>query len=248
MRLQDKVAIITGGAGKIGSHYAQGMAREGAKVCLADRVSGGPVVEAIEREGGEAVSLECDVSDERSVQAMVDAAARRFGGIDILVNNAAYFHPFIQRGLFWEIDVEDFDKAMAINVRGPWLCARAVFPYMRERGKGKIINISSGQALQGGENYIHYVASKGAVISMTRAMARELGDYNICVNTIAPGFVTTSGRQVDPERQRRMDERRCLKRPQVEDDLVGTAVFLASADSDFMTGQLLLVDGGAGFV
>jgi NAD(P)-dependent dehydrogenase (short-subunit alcohol dehydrogenase family) len=248
MRLQDKVAIITGGAGKIGSAYAQGMAREGAKVCLADRVSGGHVVDAIEQAGGEAVSLECDVSDARSVQAMVDAAAERFGGVDILVNNAAYFHPFIQRGLFWEIDVDDFDKAMAINVRGPWLCARAAFPYLKARGKGKIINIASGQALQGGENYIHYVASKGAVISMTRAMARELGEYNICVNTIAPGFVTTRGREVSPEHQRRMDERRSLKRPQVEEDLVGTAIYLASADSDFVTGQLLVVDGGGTFV
>jgi len=146
------------------------------------------------------------------------------------------------------MEVEEFDKAMAVNVRGVWLCAKAVFPHMKKQSKGKIINISSGVALNGTPDYVHYVSSKGAVIAMTRAMARELGDYGICVNTIAPGFVVTEGRNVTPEQVKRSNERRCFKRSQVEGDLVGTVLFLASSESDFITGQLLSVDGGSHFL
>lgn len=247
MRLKDKVAIITGGGGKIGKAYALAMAKEGAKICLPDIVDAVPLVKAIRDAGGHAMSLKCDVSDEASVKAMVRSAVENFGGVDILVNNAAYFMN-VKKSPFWEMDVEEFDKAMAINVRGVWLCAKAVFPHMRERPRGKIINIASGVALNGNPNYIHYVASKGAVISMTRAMARELGDYGICVNTVAPGLVVTEGREVEQEHLKRMNSQRCFKRNQVESDLVGTVIFLASSESDFMTGQLLVVDGGAHFL
>jgi len=178
---------------------------------------------------------------------MVDETAKQFGGVDILVNNAAYFMT-VWKGPFWEMAVEEFDKAMAVNVRGSWLCAKAAFPYMKKQGKGKIINISSGTALNGSPNYIHYVTSKGAIIAMTRAMAREMGDYNICVNTVAPGFVETEGRQVEPAFSASRVANRSLKRVQVENDLVGTVLFLASPESDFMTGQLLNVDGGANFI
>jgi NAD(P)-dependent dehydrogenase (short-subunit alcohol dehydrogenase family) len=178
---------------------------------------------------------------------MVQATAERFGGIDILINNAAYFMT-VKKSPFWEMEVEEFDKALAVNVRGVWLCAKAAFPYLKKSAKGKIINISSGVALNGNPNYIHYVASKGAVISITRAMARELGNYGICVNTVAPGMVVTEGRQVDPEHVKRTNSQRCFKRDQVEADLVGTVVFLASSDSDFTTGQLFLVDGGSNFL
>jgi NAD(P)-dependent dehydrogenase (short-subunit alcohol dehydrogenase family) len=246
MRFKDKSVIITGGGGKIGKAYAMGFAREGAKVCLPDIVSAEPVVKAIRDMGGAAISMACDVSDEKSVKAMVDEAARQFGGIDVLINNAAYFMT-VKKGPFWEMEVEEFDKAMAVNVRGAWLCAKAVFPYMKRQGKGKIINISSGTALNGGTNYIHYVTSKGALIAMTRAMAREVGDYNICVNTVTPGFVVTEGRQVDPAFNANRVQNRSLKRTEVEADLVGTILFLASPDSDFMTGQLLNVDGGGHF-
>ena len=197
MRFKNKVVIITGGSGKIGKAYALGFAKEGAKVCLPDLVDASPVVKAIQDQGGTAMTVQCDVSDEASVRAMVDATVKEFGGIDILINNAAYFMT-IKKSPFWEMRVEEFDKAMAVNIRGVWLCAKAVFPHMKDRAKGKIINIASGVALNGNPNYIHYVASKGAVISMTRAMARELGDYGICVNTVAPGFTLTEGRQVDP--------------------------------------------------
>jgi NAD(P)-dependent dehydrogenase (short-subunit alcohol dehydrogenase family) len=247
MRLKDKVAIITGGGGKLGKAYAMAFAREGAKVCVPDVVSADHVVNAIQDQGGQAMSVTCDVSDEASVKAMVEATVKRFGGVDILVNNAAYFMT-VKKSRFWEMDVEEFDKAMAVNVRGVWLCAKAVFPFMKERPKGKIINITSGVALSGNPNYIHYVSSKGAVISMTRAMARELGDYGICVNSVAPGFTVTEGRQVDPEYEKRRNELRCFKRSQVEADVVGTVLFLASSDSDFMTGQVLSIDGGTNFL
>jgi NAD(P)-dependent dehydrogenase (short-subunit alcohol dehydrogenase family) len=205
------------------------------------------VVKAIQDQGGEAMGLQCDVANETSVKAMVEATVKRFGGVDILVNNAAYFTT-IKKGPFWEMAVEEFDKAMAINVRGVWLCAKLVFPYMKDRSKGKIINISSGVALNGNPNYIHYVSSKGAVISMTRAMAREVGQYGICVNSVAPGFTLTEGRQVDPEYERRRNQQRCFQRSQVEDDVLGTVLFLASSESDFMTGQLLCIDGGTHFL
>ena len=247
MRFKDRSVIITGGGGKIGKAYGLAFAKEGAKVALPDIVSADHVVKAIKDMGGTAISMICDVSDEKSVKAMVDETGRQFGGVDVLVNNAAYFMS-VWKGPFWEMAVDEFDKAMAVNVRGSWLCAKAAFPYMKQRGKGKIINISSGTALNGNPNYIHYVTSKGAIIAMTRAMARELGDYNICVNTVSPGFVVTEGRQVDPEFNRKRVQSRALKRTQVEGDLVGTVLFLASPDSDFMTGQLLNVDGGSTFL
>ena len=243
MRFTDKSVIITGGGGKIGKAYAIGFAKEGAKVALPDIASADHVVKAIRDMGGTAISMACDVSDEKSVKAMADEVAQQFGGVDVLVNNAAYFMS-VKKSVFWEMEVDEFDKAMAVNVRGVWLCAKAVFPYMKQRGKGKIVNISSGVALNGNPNYIHYVTSKGAVISMTRAMARELGDFNICVNTVAPGFTLTEGRQVDTEYERKRNEQRCFKRSQVEQDIVGTVLFLASSDSDFTTGQLMVVDGG----
>lgn len=247
MRLKDKVAIITGGGGKIGKVYALAMAKEGAKVCVPDLADASATVKAVQAVGGEAMTVGCDVSDEASVRAMVQATAERFGGVDILVNNAAYFMT-VKKSPFWEMEVAEFDKAMAVNVRGVWLCAKAAFPYLKKSGKGKIINISSGVALNGNPNYIHYVASKGAVISLTRAMARELGDYGICVNTVAPGLVVTEGRQVDPEHLKRTNAQKCFKRSQVEADLAGTVIFLASPDSDFTTGQLFVVDGGSNFL
>ncbi len=247
MRFKDKSVIITGGGGKIGKAYALGFAKEGAKVALPDIVGADNVVKAIQDMGGTAISMACDVSDENSVKSMVEEVAKQFGGVDVLVNNAAYFMN-VKKSVFWEMEVDEFDKAMAVNVRGSWLCAKSVFPYMKKAGKGKIINISSGTALNGGQNYIHYVTSKGAVIAMTRAMAREAGEYGICVNTVSPGFVVTEGRQVDPAFNASRIANRSIKRAQVESDLVGTVLYLASPDSDFMTGQLLNVDGGAYFV
>jgi NAD(P)-dependent dehydrogenase (short-subunit alcohol dehydrogenase family) len=247
MRFKNKSVIITGGGGKIAKAYALAFAKEGAKLSLPDIVSADHMVKTIKDMGGTAIGRACDVSNEQSVKAMVEETVKQFGTVDVLINNAAYFMT-VWKGPFWEMTVEEFDKAMAVNVRGSWLCAKAVVPYMQKHKQGKIINISSNVALTGNPNYIHYVTSKGALIAMTRAMARELGEWNICVNTVSPGFVVTEGRQVDPEYEKLRAQQRSVKRSQVENDLVGTLLFLSSPESDFMTGQLLNVDGGFHFV
>jgi len=247
MRFKDKSVIITGGGGKIAKAYAMAFAKEGAKLCLPDIASADQIVKTVKDIGGTAISMACDVANEQSVKAMVHETVKQFGTIDILINNAAYFMS-VWKGPFWEMTVEEFDKAMAVNVRGSWLCAKAAVPYMQKQKSGKIINISSNVALTGNPNYIHYVTSKGALIAMTRAMAKELGDWNICVNSVSPGFVVTEGRQVDPEYEKIRAQQRSLKKTQVENDLVGTVLFLSSGESDFMTGQLLNVDGGFHFV
>jgi NAD(P)-dependent dehydrogenase (short-subunit alcohol dehydrogenase family) len=247
MRFKDKSVIITGGGGKIAKAYGMAFAKEGAKLSLPDIASADHTVNAIRDAGGAAITMACDVSNEESVKAMVDQTVKQFGTVDILINNAAYFMT-VWKGPFWEMTVEEFDKAMAVNVRGSWLCAKAVVPQMQRQQGGKIINVSSNVALTGNPNYIHYVTSKGALIAMTRAMARELGDWNICVNTVSPGFVVTEGRKVDPEYEKIRAQQRSIKRSQVENDLVGTVLFLSSPESDFMTGQLLNVDGGFHFV
>jgi NAD(P)-dependent dehydrogenase (short-subunit alcohol dehydrogenase family) len=247
MRFKDKSVIITGGGGKIAKAYSMAFAKEGAKLSLPDIASADHMVKAIKDMGGTAISMARDVSNEHSVKAMVEETVKQFGTVDVLINNAAYFMT-VWKGPFWEMTVDEFDKAIAVNVRGSWLCAKAVVPYMQKQKKGKIINISSNVALTGNPNYIHYVTSKGALIAMTRAMARELGDWNICVNTVSPGFVVTEGRQVDPEYEKIRAQQRSIKRSQVETDLVGTVLFLSSPESDFMTGQLLNVDGGYYFV
>lgn len=247
MRFKDKSVIITGGGGKIAKAYALAFAQEGAKLCLPDIASADGIVKTITDMGGTAISMACDVSNEASVQSMVAETVKQFGTVDVLINNAAYFMT-VWKGPFWEMTVEEFDKAMAVNVRGSWLCAKAAAPYMMKQKSGKIINISSNVALTGNPNYIHYVTSKGALIAMTRAMAKELGDWNICVNSVSPGFVVTEGRQVDPAYEKIRAQQRSLKKTQVEGDLVGTVLFLSSSESDFMTGQLLNVDGGFHFV
>jgi 3-oxoacyl-[acyl-carrier protein] reductase len=247
MRFKDKSVIVTGGGGKIAKAYAMAFAKEGAKLSLPDIASADSIVKAIKDMGGTAISMACDVSNEQSVKAMVEETVKQFGTVDILINNAAYFMS-VWKGPFWEMTVEEIRQGDGCQCRGSWLCAKAVVPHMQKQKSGKIINISSNVALTGNPNYIHYVTSKGAIIAMTRAMARELGDWNICVNTVSPGFVVTEGRKVDPEYEKVRAQQRSLKRSQVENDLVGTVLYLSSPESDFMTGQLLNVDGGFHFV
>jgi 3-oxoacyl-[acyl-carrier protein] reductase len=186
------------------------------------------------------------VADQASVNAMVRAAAERFGRIEVLVNNAALFSALPLRNLE-EIEVEEWDKVMAVNLRGPFLCVKAVVPYMKRQGYGKIINISSGSILSGNALRIHYVTSKAGLIGLTRSLARALGDYHICVNTLMPGSTASEGTLAayPYEHLERNAGLRAFKRVERPEDLVGTVVFLASADSDFITGQAILVDGGA---
>lgn len=253
MKLKNKVAIITGSAQGIGAAFAVGYAREGAKVVIADVADGDDAVKAVEAEGSEAIYVKTDVSNQNSCDAMAKAAADRFGTIDILVNNAAIFGTLIIRP-FLEVTKDEWMRVMEVNTAGPFLCVKAVFPYMKEKG-GKIINISSASILEGIPGMPHYVSSKGAVMAFTRCMARELGNFNINVNAIAPGFTQSEGgKSVDQNKQipiGNLEEiqlpMRCLKRTPYPEDLVGTAVYLASDMSSFITGQLIVHDGGMTF-
>lgn len=246
MRLKDKVVIVTGGGLGIGRAYALGLAAEGARVVVADIADPAPVVKEIEARGGQAVGIACDVSREDDTQELATKSLNRFGRIDVLVNNAAIYGT-LRRRPFMEIPVEEWDRVMAVNLRGLFLCARAVFPAMKAQGKGKIINIASSTFFKGVPHYIHYTTSKGGVVGFTRSLARELGDFGIRVNAVAPGF-TLSGeneKNISAEQKEANVRMRMLKRAEVPEDLVGTIVFLASDESDFITGQTIAVDGGA---
>jgi 3-oxoacyl-[acyl-carrier protein] reductase len=245
MRLNDKVVIVTGGARGIGRAYCLGLAAEGARVVVADVLDPKPVVTEVETHGGQALGVACDVSREADTRRLATETLARFGRIDGLVNNAALYGN-LKRRPFMEIPVEEWDQVMAVNLRGLFLCSRAVFPTMKAQGKGVIVNISSSTFFKGVADYIHYTTSKGGVVGFTRSLARELGPHGIRVNALAPGF-TLSGeneKNISEERKRANLEARMLKRPEVPEDLVGTLIYLLSDDSAFMSGQTLLVDGG----
>ena len=246
MRLGDRVAIVTGGARHIGAAYARKLAEEGAAVVIADILEGEPVANEIHAAGGKALALKIDVADEADTGRMAVETVKAFGRIDILVNNAAIFIN-IQRHPFYEISAEEWDRVSAVNIKGPFLCAKAVFPQMKEQKSGKIINISSSTAYWGTPNFLHYVASKAALIGMTRSLAREVGEFGICVNAIAPGLIEHEGQNAPKALTELQLKERSIKRLQTPEDLMGTLVFVCSSDSDFMTGQTIVVDGGGVF-
>ena len=247
MRLKDKVAIVTGAAQGIGAAYARGLAKEGAAVAIVDILDPTAVAKEIVGNDGRALPLVVDVSDEKQTRDMAQKVAETFGHIDILVNNAAVYGTIVRKP-FEEITVEEWDKIMAVNVRGIFLCVKAVAPYMKARKRGKIVNVTSSTFFKGNENFLHYVSSKGAVVAMTRSLARELGDYNINVNAIAPGqTMSEANMKRGEETDARSLQIRLLKRRLLPEDLVGTVIYLSSSDSDMMTGQVLLVDGGTAF-
>jgi 3-oxoacyl-[acyl-carrier protein] reductase len=248
--LKDKVVIVTGGGHGIGKAYCLGFARAGARVVPAD-IDGKSAKEVVSElskvtEAG-ALALTVDVSDEESTKQMAAKTLETFGKIDVLVNNAAIFATIpMNRGGIESISLDEWDRLMAVNLKGPFLCARAVLPAMRTQKSGKIINIASGTALSGPPGRIHYVASKAGVLGFTRTLAREVGDDNIQVNALAPG--STLSEQNPTEEILKMRsvgvDRRALKRVQVPQDLVGAVLFMASPLADFMTGHTLVVDGG----
>jgi len=249
MRLQGKVAVITGGAAGIGFAYAKRFLAEGAQVVVADIADPRPAVDKLDT-SGRALGLSTDVSDAASVRAMVAAALARFGRIDVLVNNAAVFAT-LKPQRFDEIPEAEWDRVMAVNVKGVWNCARAVAPAMRAQGGGRIVNVASAIVAKGTALLLHYVTSKGAVVAMTRALARELGPDRITVNAVAPGLILSDTVQANPDltgfQGAAIMQARSLKREAFPDDVEGTVVFLASDDSAFMSGQTLIVDGGSVF-
>ena len=249
-RLAGRTAIVTGGAKGIGRHYSFALAAEGARVMIADIADGEGVAREIAAAHGanSVTSAVTDVSDEDAVRAAVAATMERFGRIDILVNNAALFAPLREQKLT-EIDAAVWDKVMAVNLRGPFLMVKHVTPHMQAQGYGKIINIGSGTAYRGIPWMLHYVTSKGGITAFTRALARELGEHGIRVNTLAPGFTLSdtvlaeNPGHVHTARERAVASR-SLKRDESPQDLLGALVFLASAESDFITGQTIAIDGG----
>ncbi len=245
-RLENRVAIVTGGARGLGKLFCSTMAEEGAKIVIADILEkeAQETAQQIRERGGAALSLKLDVTSEEETLVMAEKTIEGFGRIDILVNNAAMMYG-IGRKPFMEVSPGEWDMLMAVNLKGPFLCTRAVFPQMKKQGKGKIINLSSETAFTGSKGFIHYVTSKGGIISFTRSLAAELGQYGICVNTIAPGLTDTeAGRTLIDDIVKYDVSRTPLGRLEQPRDLVGAMIFLASDESDFITGQALVVDGG----
>ena len=252
--LKDKVVIVTGGAHGIGKAYCSGFANAGARVAVADidQPAAEQVAAEINRNNGvQALALRTDVSIEASTMDMAASTLERFGRIDVLINNAAVFSVVpMNRGRIETIDPVEWDRLMAVNLRGLFFCCRAVLPTMRKQRSGKIINIASGTVFAGAPGRIHYVTSKAATIGFTRTLAREVGDDNINVNCLAPG--NTLSEENPTEQMIKFRESsvgfRSLKRVQVPQDVVGAMLFLASPLSDFMTGQTVNVDGGISFL
>lgn len=249
MRLAGKVAIVTGAARSIGAAIAECYAREGASVVVNDVARPEllqQVVAGIAASGGNAVAVQADVSREDGAEALAETAVRSFGGIDVLVNNAA----IDPRREWTAISVEEWDRVMGVNVRSQFLCAKAVFPAMSARRSGKIINVSSVTFFTGQRGYVHYVASKGAVVGLTRALAREVGEIGITVNCVAPGaiYTETEAVKIGDEASRaagdRLAEVQAIPRRGETRDLAGVFLFLAGSESDFVTGQTFGVDGG----
>jgi len=250
MKLEDKVAIITGGAAGLGLAYASRFLEEGARVVIADVVDAAPALRELGRPA-ETHAVRTDVASANAVEAMVAETVQRFGRVDILVNNAAVFAGLIPTP-FEQIAEAEWDRLMAVNVKGVWLCCRAVAPVMKAQRAGRIINVASAIVAKGTPLLMHYIASKGAVIAMTRTLARELGDHGIAVNALAPGLIMSDTARANADltgfQAQQVIASRAFKREAVADDVVGAAVFLASSDSAFITGQTLIVDGGSVFL
>jgi NAD(P)-dependent dehydrogenase (short-subunit alcohol dehydrogenase family) len=243
--LSGKVAIVTGGGTGLGRGMSMGFARAGAAVAVAgiDDRSVAETTSEIVAEGHRAIGLHADVREPGQVEQMAERVAADLGGIDILVNNAAIY----PRRAWTEIAEEEWDDVFRVNIKGYFLCARAVYPYMVKRGGGRIINVSSITTFIGYANLLDYVSTKGAIVGFTRSLAREVGADNITVNSIAPGAFPTAAEEIHPNRDemvRGILEQQAIKRRGRPEDIANAALFFAGPDSGFVTGQTLLVDGG----
>ena len=244
--LTDQTIIVTGAATGIGQAFALGAAAQGAHVLVADMHDADMTMDQIAKAGGRATYANVDVSNDASVKAMVDTALKATGRIDGLINNAAYFRE-VKLTPFEELDPDQWDRIFQVNVKGIWLCCKAVMPAMRERQRGSVVNIASVVvvAVAGQPGYLHYVATKGAVLSMTKGLAKECGKDGVRCNVIAPGFVITDATRDRPlEWQQSFLKARAISREQRPDDLVGTALYLLSDLAGFVSGQTIVVDGG----
>jgi NAD(P)-dependent dehydrogenase (short-subunit alcohol dehydrogenase family) len=250
MYLKDKVAIVTGGSIGIGRAMAEGLASEGASVVIADIAGADGAARDMKEKGFKALGIKVDVSSEKDTEKMVEEALKAFQRIDILVNNAGIYTSLIP-GPFEKITVEEWRRVMDVNVLGMFLCCRAVIGEMRKNKGGRIINLASGTPFKGIPYLLHYTTSKGAVVAFTRALVKEVGADNILVNAIAPGFTLSTGVMANEIQLKHFREvsakARTLVRDQYPEDLVGAVKFFAGPDSSFITGQTLVVDGGAYF-
>jgi NAD(P)-dependent dehydrogenase (short-subunit alcohol dehydrogenase family) len=244
--LDGKVAVVTGAAQGIGRAIADGLAREGARIVVVD-LRGAEEAAAAFADG---VGLTADVSSEDDVESMVRETVERCGTIDVLVNNAGLYASLAMRP-FTEIPLEEWRQVMDVNVASMFLTCRAVVPVMREHGGGKIVNISSGTPFRGVPFLLHYVTSKGAIVALTRSLAKELGKDSIHVNCVAPGFTMSDGVKSHPEVIDALQDvsvaARTIQRDQVPEDVVGAVVFLCTSAADFITGQTMVIDGGQYF-
>jgi len=251
MKLKGRVAIVTGAGSGIGKALATRLARDGASVVIADiRNFDVAAAEIAKATGAKTLGLQVDVSSESDVAGMAAETVKAFGRIDILVNNAALFSTLELRP-FEKIEAAEWRKVMDVNTLGVFLCCRACAPHMRSGGYGRIINLASGAPLKGVPLFLHYIASKGAVIAMTRGLARELGKDGITVNSLAPGFTLSENVAKHPAHVRQGEVTRmtrAIQRDQTPEDLVGAVSFLASDDAAFITGQTLVVDGGSAMI
>jgi len=246
MRLENKVAIITGSARGMGWVFALRFAKEGAKLTICDVLDCVPVAEEIEAIGGEVLALKTDVASEKDTAEMAKKTVERFGRIDILVNNAAIIggKDFVKPPE--QLTAQDWDRMLAVNVKGLFLCCKAVIPYMKKQGRGKIVNIASTVAFTGAPAFLHYSTSKGGVVTMTRGLARELGEFNINVNAVAPGVVKTEAVRaaLSEEDLKQIVETQLIKRNIKPEDIAGVVLFLASDEADVITGQTLAANAG----
>jgi len=250
MRLNDKVAIVTGGARGLGRAFALRLAQEGARVMVMNIVFSDKDLEDMKETvrligeiGGTAQFFAGDVTSEQDTKTMVEKTVAAFGGLHILINNAAIYDGLVRKP-FDEISLDEWDRVMGVNVKGAFLATRAVFPVMKQHEYGKIVNLCSETAFTGSHGFAHYVSSKGGVLALTRALAVELGPYNICINAIAPGFTDTEASRSLADVDRYDTSKTPLKRVGTPEDITGAALFLTSPESDFITGQTLVVDGG----
>lgn len=250
MKLDGKIALVTGAGNGIGKAIATALGREGARILIADLVGADATAAELTAAGIEAKGIKVDITNEEDVARAADLAQKQFGGLDIVINNAAIFSTLVPKPLE-EISAAEWRQVMDVNTLGTFLVTKAALPLLKKSSAARVVNLCSGVAFKGNPLYLHYVASKGAILSMTRALARELGPHNILVNSIAPGFTLSENVENNPALMSMVRgpsiAGRALARDMYPDDLVGAAVFFSGPDSAFITGQTLVIDGGSYF-